>query len=166
MNENEILMEVLKPKPVLVLEDDPGTQKLFELLSVRMNIEIEFARNGVEGVELIKSRDWHFILIDIRMPKMDGFEVIEWIHAHKPGFVRYAAVSAFWDDAMLEKFRKLGGVIVVLKPDDYFGGLLENDNVIEQLLAAFGVDKKRDYKHLECASVETLPNTTSDEHRD
>jgi len=62
-----------EPK-ILVVDDDPGFR---EILSVKLSSEgmqIETAENGLEAVEKAKSIKPDLILMDVKMPKMEGTE--------------------------------------------------------------------------------------------
>jgi CheY-like chemotaxis protein len=64
---------------VLYVEDEPLQRELVNQLLQLAGIEIQLAENGLEGVE--KAREWEpdVILMDIRMPGLNGFETIEQI---------------------------------------------------------------------------------------
>ncbi len=60
-------------KVILIVEDEPKSLKLIsDLLQVSGYTTIE-ATNGQQGVELAKARKPDLILMDIMMPKMDGY---------------------------------------------------------------------------------------------
>jgi CheY-like chemotaxis protein len=60
-------------KVILIVEDDPKSMKLTrDLLKVSGYITIE-ATDGEQGVELAKAKKPDLILMDIMMPKMDGY---------------------------------------------------------------------------------------------
>jgi two-component system alkaline phosphatase synthesis response regulator PhoP len=63
------------PKKILVIEDDPGI-----LLSLRDEFEFEnytvvTADNGEKGLEMVRKEKPDLIILDVMMPKMDGYEV-------------------------------------------------------------------------------------------
>jgi DNA-binding response OmpR family regulator len=62
---------------ILLIDDD---RELCELLSeylTPLGYAVEVAHNGVDGVEEAIGSEWHAIILDVMMPKMDGFEVIK-----------------------------------------------------------------------------------------
>ncbi|PKQ65735.1 response regulator [Labilibaculum filiforme] len=62
---------------ILIIDDEKSIRNtLKEILSYE-DYEISLAENGLEGIELAKSDEFDVILCDIKMPKMDGIEVLE-----------------------------------------------------------------------------------------
>lgn len=67
---------------VAILEDDPKAARLLRrILQARGDYEIYEAADGIEGLELIRRERPDAILLDLMMPKMDGFEVLEALEA-------------------------------------------------------------------------------------
>ena len=66
-------------KRVLIVEDNPDLVDvlLLFLSTISGNLELASARSGFEALERIKSQIPHLIILDVMMPGMDGFEVIE-----------------------------------------------------------------------------------------
>lgn len=66
---------------VLVIEDDPGIRLAMDGL-LNMNwLELSFAENGIQGLEMAKSLKPDAIFLDIMMPGMDGFAVCRALRA-------------------------------------------------------------------------------------
>ena len=63
-------------KRVLLAEDHPGTIELMQLELEVLGYEVKVARNGLEVVEMACSDPPDLIVMDIIMPKMDGFQAI------------------------------------------------------------------------------------------
>ena len=62
---------------ILIIDDEKSIRNtLKEILSYE-NYEISLAENGLEGIELAKTDEFDVILCDIKMPQMDGIEVLE-----------------------------------------------------------------------------------------
>ena len=64
---------------VLIVDDEaPARAKLRALLAEASDVEVVAeARNGAEAVEMIRSTALDLVLLDIQMPELDGFEVVE-----------------------------------------------------------------------------------------
>jgi two-component system, cell cycle response regulator CtrA len=65
----------------LVIEDDPVSAKLVESALKHENIVIEPAERGEDGIELAKLYDFDIIVLDLRLPDMDGHEVVRRLRA-------------------------------------------------------------------------------------
>lgn len=62
---------------ILIIDDEKSIRNtLKEILSYE-DYEISLAENGLEGIELAKTDEFDVILCDIKMPQMDGIEVLE-----------------------------------------------------------------------------------------
>ncbi len=70
-------------KKILYVDDHPATRQVMIQMLESVGFNIAVAEDGREGVE--KARCWqpHIILMDLRMPHMDGFEAIKIIRAGK-----------------------------------------------------------------------------------
>ena len=69
-------MDKLDRKPkVLVIEDDPGHQKLLELYIKRSGCSCDCSYDGRTGLEKALTNAYDLILCDINIPEMDGFMV-------------------------------------------------------------------------------------------
>lgn len=70
-----------KPKTVmphiLVVEDERSLAKLYSNLLERAGYEVSLAFNGVEGLRAMRKRLPQLVLLDIKMPVMDGFTMME-----------------------------------------------------------------------------------------
>jgi osomolarity two-component system sensor histidine kinase NIK1 len=59
---------------ILVVDDNDLNQQLFICKLGKFNHNIIVANNGLEALELFKTQKFHFILMDLMMPIMDGYE--------------------------------------------------------------------------------------------
>ena len=61
---------------ILVIDDQEHIRFIIKSLLTRDNHEIELAKNGKVGLQLVKSGQFDLVITDVVMPEMDGFEVI------------------------------------------------------------------------------------------
>ncbi len=61
---------------VLIIEDDPGHQKLLENLIERSGCSCDCADDGKSGIAKAYSNDYDLIFVDIHIPNLDGFVVV------------------------------------------------------------------------------------------
>ena len=62
-----------KAKKVLLVEDDPNLGILLQEYLGHKNFDVELKRNGVEGLTAFKQGEFDILLLDVMMPKKDGF---------------------------------------------------------------------------------------------
>jgi len=65
------------PKKILLIEDENLMIELLEKKLTQEGYEVLVAKDGVEGVEKMREASPDIILLDIIMPRMGGFEVME-----------------------------------------------------------------------------------------
>lgn len=75
-------------KRVLLIEDDRAIQRLVERVFARKGYTLEIAVNGKEGIAQIETATYDAIVLDLMMPVVSGFEVLEWLDEHRPGTAR------------------------------------------------------------------------------
>ena len=66
---------------VLVVEDCGMNQMLLEIMLHRLNHKVLFAYDGQEAMKVLQDTPVDLVLSDIMMPQMDGFELLDNIHA-------------------------------------------------------------------------------------
>lgn len=64
-------------KRILIIDDDPDILEAVSMILESQGFEIIKATNGLEGLQKIKSYKPDLIILDLLMPKMDGFEVFK-----------------------------------------------------------------------------------------
>jgi two-component system, NtrC family, nitrogen regulation response regulator NtrX len=69
---------------ILVIDDERSIRNTLKDILGFEGYQVELAENGTVGIEWIKSTDFDIILCDIKMPEMDGLEVLEQIIKIKP----------------------------------------------------------------------------------
>ncbi|MHB1206980.1 MAG: chemotaxis-specific protein-glutamate methyltransferase CheB [Rhodospirillaceae bacterium] len=102
---------------VLVIDDSALVRKLFgRVFASQPDFEVEFARDGLDGLAKLHSFKPHVATLDINMPHMDGLECLDRIMVEHPcPVVMVSSLSTEGADATLEALR-LGAVDFVTKP--------------------------------------------------
>ena len=70
-----------KKLKILLAEDDINLGTILKEFLLIRNFEVSFAKDGKEGVELFKTEKFELCILDIMMPKMDGFTLAKIIKA-------------------------------------------------------------------------------------
>lgn len=107
------------PQTILVVDDDEGNLELLERLLSRAGYRVVRARDGLEALEQIERQPPDLVILDIMMPRMDGYGVLRHLKSH-PEY-RYIPVLMFTAHAD-EKVRALetGADDFLSKPVDTY----------------------------------------------
>jgi DNA-binding response OmpR family regulator len=103
---------------ILVVDDD---QVIQQLLKVNLELEgyaVEVASDGEEALALYPEFQPNLVLLDIMMPKLDGWEVARRLNANEGGRPPIVLLSARAQDADVQKGHDLGAAAYVTKPFD------------------------------------------------
>ncbi len=104
---------------ILVIEDEAAIRRvLVKILSEENEAYlVEEAEDGVRGLEVIKKEDFDLVLCDIKMPKMDGVEVLVAAKKIKPE-VPFIMISGHGDLDTAVNTMRLGAFDYISKPPD------------------------------------------------
>ncbi|SFN87015.1 DNA-binding transcriptional response regulator, NtrC family, contains REC, AAA-type ATPase, and a Fis-type DNA-binding domains [Bizionia echini] len=104
---------------ILVIEDEAAIRRvLVKILSEENDTyQVEEAEDGVEGLEKIKNDDFDLIFCDIKMPKMDGVDVLEATKKIKPE-IPIVMISGHGDLDTAVNTMRLGAFDYISKPPD------------------------------------------------
>jgi len=64
-------------KKVLVVEDDEHISKVYAIKLEKEGVTVVIARDGEEAIEMVQKEKPDLVLLDLMIPKKDGFEVLE-----------------------------------------------------------------------------------------
>lgn len=70
-----------KNNKILIIEDDPHISELLEIHLGDLGYELKHAVDGVAGVEKFEEDEYALVILDLMLPKLDGFEVCKQIRA-------------------------------------------------------------------------------------
>lgn len=104
-------------KIVLVVEDEDSNFFLMERILRKTGAKLIWTKNGLEAVEMVNKQDVDLILMDIRMPVMDGYEATEIIKQSKPS-IPIIAQTAYALKGEREKSISAGCDGYISKPID------------------------------------------------
>ena len=104
---------------ILLIEDEAAIRRVLIKILVEENdtYEVEEAVDGLEGVEKVREQDFDLILCDIKMPKMDGVEVLEAVKKLKPE-IPLVMISGHGDLDTAVNTMRMGAFDYISKPPD------------------------------------------------
>ncbi len=104
---------------ILIIEDEAAIRRVLTKILTEENdtYEVEEAEDGLVGMEKIKKEDYDLVLCDIKMPKMDGIEVLEATKKIKPE-IPMVMISGHGDLDTAVNTMRLGAFDYISKPPD------------------------------------------------
>lgn len=104
---------------ILVIEDESAIRRVLVKILAEENddYEVQEAEDGLSGIEIIKKEDFDLVLCDIKMPKMDGVEVLEAAKKIKPE-VPFIMISGHGDLDTAVNTMRMGAFDYISKPPD------------------------------------------------
>jgi chemosensory pili system protein ChpA (sensor histidine kinase/response regulator) len=97
------------PRCVMVVDDSVTVRKVTSRLLERQGMDVLVAKDGVEAVALLQERRPDVMLLDIEMPRMDGFEVARQVrHDDRLGDLPIVMISSRTGDKHKEHANQLG----------------------------------------------------------
>jgi CheY-like chemotaxis protein len=101
---------------VLLVDDNEATCTLIAAILHR-DFQVDFAADGAEAIEKLKTNNYAAILLDIRMPQVDGFGVLDFLKEHRPAALKNVlVVTASVTERVLARVREYDICGIVTKP--------------------------------------------------
>jgi PAS domain S-box-containing protein len=97
------ISEDWKNYKVLVVEDNLINQKYVEGLLLKWQMAYKIANHGLEAIQLAKQENFDIVLMDIRMPEMDGYETTKAIRALEGNGNQHIPIVALTASAMSDE---------------------------------------------------------------
>lgn len=108
------------PKCVLVVEDDEDTRAIYAAALETRGYRVITADHGAEGVHLARLHRPDLILLDIRMPVMNGFQAMRYLRSYREtASIPVCAISAYAPDEHGQReAERMGFYGFLIKPID------------------------------------------------
>ncbi len=101
---------------ILICDDEEGIRESFKLI-LEDQYDLKFATNGPEALEMLKTLSPALMMLDIKMPKIHGLEVLKQIKKLKPN-LPVIIVTGYQSVEMAQEALKLGAADYIPKPFD------------------------------------------------
>ena len=104
---------------ILIIEDEAAIRRVLKKIISEENehYHVEEAEDGLQGIEMIMNSDYDLVFCDIKMPKMDGVEVLEKTKKIKPE-IPMVMISGHGDLETAVNTMRLGAFDYISKPPD------------------------------------------------
>jgi len=100
---------------ILVVEDEKSMREVLRMLLEAENYEVMTAKNGLEGISHIDSDIFDLVITDMKMPKVNGFEVLKKIKEISPETI-VIMITAFGTKESAVEAMKIGAYDYIHKP--------------------------------------------------
>ncbi|MEO6907233.1 MAG: hybrid sensor histidine kinase/response regulator [Abditibacteriaceae bacterium] len=119
MNELNATSHSTAQAQVLVVDDIEANRKILLYELEEQGHAVAMARNGIEALEKMQSQSFDLVLLDIMMPEMDGYAVLEHLKSDKVlQHVPVVVISALGDMGSVVRCIEMGAEDYVMKPFD------------------------------------------------
>ena len=107
----------MNPKKVLIVDDEEFVRQLIQIKLKFCGIETVEAGNGVDAIEKAVSEKPDLILLDVMMPKMNGFEACQRLKANQEtAHIPIVMLTARGDPSAKERGENAGALEYLTKP--------------------------------------------------
>jgi len=102
---------------ILVVDDEEALRTVLSTELEGEGYQVSTAGDGEEAIRILGSQQFHLILLDIKMPNVDGFEVLKFVKQKQPS-TKVIMLTGFADLKNAIESKKLGAEDFVSKPYD------------------------------------------------
>jgi DNA-binding response OmpR family regulator len=114
---------------VLLIEDDAAAAEMYRLRLIADGYTVVVADDGEKGLEMAIAERPDFIYLDLRLPRIDGFEVLERLRGdEETAAIPVIILSNFGEPELRERGLKLGALEFLVKADTTPSRLSETVN--------------------------------------
>lgn len=103
---------------VLIVDDDSSVRSLIEAVLSRDGFECSFCADGEKAIRSVRERAWDAIVLDLMMPRVNGFEFLQFLRAERPEMASRVIVATAASEATLQYFDSSSVRALLHKPFD------------------------------------------------
>jgi DNA-binding NtrC family response regulator len=116
---------------ILVVDDEDALRMVLSSELQSSGYEVSTASDGDEAINAVQSKKFDLLLLDIKMPRVDGFEVLKFVKKSYPQ-VKVIMLTGFADLKNAIESKKLGAEDFVSKPYDLVDLLTTIERVLSE----------------------------------
>lgn len=100
---------------ILIVDDDPLIAEMYTLKFTEAGFDVEVATDGRVGLEKIKGGDYDVVLLDVVLPVMDGFEILQSLQREGKPLPAVILLTNLGQKEDVDRGMALGAVDYVIK---------------------------------------------------
>ena len=109
------LFNNLQGKKTLLIDDDEWIRDSLTLLFESESCSLVALETAEEGIKALTKQSYDIIIVDYRLPGMNGLEFLEWIQDYNPDAVKIL-ITAYSDKDLISRAQKIGVQDFIEKP--------------------------------------------------
>ncbi|ABZ84284.1 stage 0 sporulation protein f, putative [Heliomicrobium modesticaldum Ice1] len=106
-------------KRILVVDDQAGVRSLLRIILQDAGYHVYTAANGIEAVRKAGECNIPFVLMDVRMPGLDGVQAMLQMMKQNP-YIKVVLMTAFSDESLIQQALQDGAIGYLIKPFDVY----------------------------------------------
>ncbi|ANU27456.1 response regulator [Planococcus versutus] len=106
-------------KTILVVDDQPGIRLLLKEVFSKEGYQVITAGSGVEAFEKVKENSPNLVLLDMKIPGMDGIEILKRLKKSNPS-IHVVMMTAYGELDLIRESMNWGAELYFTKPFDVF----------------------------------------------
>ena len=118
---------------VLLADDDQAIRQLVCTIVRREGLEVDCVADGAEAIDKLRQNEYAVVLVDLMMPRVDGFGVIEFLKDHPPAYKPVVLVITAYADQTFKRVDPNIVTGVIRKPFE----IADVGNVIRLCIAGY-----------------------------
>jgi len=123
---------------ILLVEDEPSLRRLYYIKLIRVGYKVETAEDGRDALKKVKKFKPELILLDIILPKVDGFAVLKELKKNsRLKKIPVILLTNLGQDEDMEKGQKLGAIAYLVKTQ------FTPSEIVKEMEKAFKENKKK-----------------------
>lgn len=102
-------------KRVMFVDDEEGVRVSFDRYLSEHGFDVTTAEDGEKAISKLRQEHVDVVVADLKMPKVDGIELLQWIHDKQPE-TRFILLTGYGNEEVERKVRELGAYEYLNKP--------------------------------------------------
>ena len=102
-------------KPILIVDDEAIVRDSIGDWLRTVGYQVESAETGEEALEMVETKEYSILILDVRLPGKSGIQVLREVKASKP-HIKSIIITAFPSEGLADEAMRLGAVDYLIKP--------------------------------------------------